>query len=118
MIDVVVPEEQEGTKAVVRSWLKKVGDPVAENDPLVELETDKVTLSVTSPDNGTAAEEVPADYRSDSFEIGFNANYLKDILHQIDGDTVELHLADPGAPTLIRQDDKSSALYVLMPMRV
>jgi DNA polymerase-3 subunit beta len=82
------------------------------------LETDKVTLSVTSPDNGTAAEEVPADYRSDAFEIGFNANYLKDILHQIEGDTVELHLADPGAPTLIRQDEKSPALYVLMPMRV
>ena len=82
------------------------------------VENDKVTLSVTSPDNGTAAEEVPADYRSDALEIGFNANYLKDILHQIDGDTVELHLADPGAPTLIRQDDKSPALYVLMPMRV
>ena len=82
------------------------------------LEADKVTLSVTSPDNGTAAEEVPADYSSDSFEIGFNANYLKDILGQIDGDTVELHLADPGAPTLIRQDEKSPALYVLMPMRV
>jgi DNA polymerase-3 subunit beta len=82
------------------------------------LENDKVTLSVTSPDNGTAAEEIPADYRSDAMEIGFNANYLKDILHQIDGDTVELHLADPGAPTLIRQDEKSPALYVLMPMRV
>jgi DNA polymerase-3 subunit beta len=82
------------------------------------LETDKVTLSVTSPDNGTAAEEVPADYSSEAFEIGFNANYLKDILGQIDGDTVELHLADAGAPTLIRQDEKSPALYVLMPMRV
>jgi DNA polymerase-3 subunit beta len=82
------------------------------------LDSDKVTLSVTSPDNGTAAEEVPADYRSEALEIGFNANYLKDILAQIDGDTVELHLADPGAPTLIRQDDKSPALYVLMPMRV
>ena len=82
------------------------------------LEMDKVTLSVTSPDNGTAAEEVPADYKSDGFEIGFNANYLKDILAQIDGDTVELHLADAGAPTLIRQDEKSPALYVLMPMRV
>jgi DNA polymerase-3 subunit beta len=82
------------------------------------LDNDKVTLSVTSPDNGTAAEEVPAQYASDSFEIGFNANYLKDILGQIDGDTVELHLADAGAPTLIRQDDKSAALYVLMPMRV
>ena len=82
------------------------------------LEMDKVTLSVTSPDNGTAAEEVPADYKSDGFEIGFNANYLKDILAQIDGDTVELHLADAGAPTMIRQDEKSPALYVLMPMRV
>ena len=82
------------------------------------LEKDRVTLSVTSPDNGTAAEEVPADYSSEEFEIGFNANYLKDILAQIDGDTVELHLADAGAPTLIRQDEKSPALYVLMPMRV
>jgi DNA polymerase-3 subunit beta len=82
------------------------------------LENDKVTLSVTSPDNGTAAEEVPADYSAAGFEIGFNANYLKDILGQIEGDTVELHLADAGAPTLIRQDEKSPALYVLMPMRV
>jgi DNA polymerase-3 subunit beta len=82
------------------------------------LEPDRVTLSVTSPDNGTAAEEVPADYKSDGFEIGFNANYLKDILGQIEGDTVELHLADAGAPTLIRQNDTSPALYVLMPMRV
>ncbi|OCC23101.1 DNA polymerase III subunit beta [Croceicoccus estronivorus] len=82
------------------------------------LDHDKVTLSVTSPDNGTAAEELPADYSADGFEIGFNANYLKDILSQIEGDTVELHLADAGAPTLIRQDAKSAALYVLMPMRV
>ena len=82
------------------------------------LEPDKVTLSVTSPDNGTAAEEIAADYASDGFEIGFNANYLKDILSQIDADTVELHLADAGAPTLIRENDKSPALYVLMPMRV
>jgi len=82
------------------------------------LDNDRVTLSVTSPDNGTASEEVPADYKSSGFEIGFNATYLKDILGQIEGDTVELHLADAGAPTLIRQDDKSPALYVLMPMRV
>lgn len=82
------------------------------------LETDKITLSVTSPDNGTAAEEVSGEYSSDGFEIGFNANYLKDILSQIDGDSVELHLADAGAPTLIRQDENSPSLYVLMPMRV
>ena len=82
------------------------------------LDRDKVTLSVTSPENGTAAEEVPGDYGSQSFEIGFNSRYLLDILGQIDGDLVEVHLADAAAPTLIRENDKSQALYVLMPMRV
>ncbi len=82
------------------------------------LEKDKVTLTVTSPDNGTAAEELAAEYDAEGFEIGFNAGYLKDILSQIDSDTVEIHLADAGAPTLIRKDDNAPALYVLMPMRV
>jgi len=82
------------------------------------LERDKITLSVTSPENGTAAEEVPGDYTSEGFEIGFNARYLLDILGQIEGDTVEVHLADAAAPTLIRENDKAPALYVLMPMRV
>ena len=82
------------------------------------LDKDKVTLTVTSPDNGSATEELPAEYGADGFEIGFNAGYLKDILNQIDADTVEIHLADAGAPTLIRKDENSPALYVLMPMRV
>tara|TARA_A100001391_G_scaffold46046_2_gene27179 strand:- start:63039 stop:64166 length:1128 start_codon:yes stop_codon:yes gene_type:complete len=82
------------------------------------LEPDKVTLTVTSPDNGNAAEEVSAEYSSDPLEIGFNAAYLKDVLGQIDSDMVELHFADAGAPTLIRKDENSPALYVLMPMRV
>jgi DNA polymerase-3 subunit beta len=84
----------------------------------MSLDKDKITLSVTSPENGTAAEEVPGDYSSSSFDIGFNARYLLDILGQIDGDTVEVHLADAAAPTLIRENDKAPALYVLMPMRV
>ena len=82
------------------------------------LDRDRITLSVTSPENGTAAEEVPGDYSATGFEIGFNSRYLLDILGQIDGDVVEVHLADAAAPTLIRENDKASALYVLMPMRV
>jgi DNA polymerase-3 subunit beta len=82
------------------------------------VDRDKITLSVTSPENGTASEEVPGDYAAQPFEIGFNARYLMDILHQIDGDLVEVHLADAAAPTLIRENDKAPALYVLMPMRV
>ena len=56
MIEVRVPDEQEGTKAVVRSWLKKIGEAVAVNDPLVELETDKVTQEVPAPAAGVLAE--------------------------------------------------------------
>ena len=82
------------------------------------VDRDKVTLSVTSPEAGTATEELAADYGADNIEIGFNARYLLDILGEIDGDTVEVHLADAAAPTLLRENDKSSALYVLMPMRV
>ncbi len=82
------------------------------------LDRDKITLSVTSPENGTAAEEVSGDYAAAPFEIGFNSRYLLDILGQVHGDTVEVHLADAAAPTLIRENDKAPALYVIMPMRV
>jgi DNA polymerase-3 subunit beta len=82
------------------------------------LDKDRITLSVTSPENGTAAEEVPGDYTALPFEIGFNSRYLLDILGQLEGDQIEVHLADAAAPTLIRENDKAPALYVLMPMRV
>mgnify|MGYP003574959614 CR=1 FL=1 len=56
MIEVRVPDETEGTKAVVRAWLRKVGDLVFENEPLVELETDKVTQEVPAPAAGVLTE--------------------------------------------------------------
>jgi 2-oxoglutarate dehydrogenase E2 component (dihydrolipoamide succinyltransferase) len=56
VIDVLVPEEQEGTKAVVRAWLRQVGDRVEVNDPLVELETDKVAVEVPAPAAGVLRE--------------------------------------------------------------
>jgi DNA polymerase-3 subunit beta len=84
----------------------------------MSVDRDKITLSVTSPENGVATEEISADYGADGMEIGFNARYLLDILGQVDGDVVEVHLADAAAPTLLRENDKANALYVLMPMRV
>ncbi|MFE0758146.1 lipoyl domain-containing protein, partial [Inquilinus sp. NPDC058860] len=54
--DVLAPVQQEGTKAAVRGWLAAVGDTVREGDPLVELETDKVTVEVPAPASGTLVE--------------------------------------------------------------
>ncbi|OWJ68078.1 dihydrolipoamide acetyltransferase family protein [Inquilinus limosus] len=55
-VDVLAPVQQEGTKAAVRGWLAAVGDTVREGDPLVELETDKVTVEVPATASGTLVE--------------------------------------------------------------
>lgn len=56
-VEIRAPAEQtEGTRSQVLRWLKSVGEVVAENEPLIELETDKVTVEVASPGSGTLRE--------------------------------------------------------------
>lgn len=61
VFDVTVPEEQEGTRAVVRNWLRKLGETVNLDDPLVELETDKVTQEIPAPMTGVLGEILMQD---------------------------------------------------------
>ncbi len=75
-------------------------------------------LSVTNPDHGTASEEIAVAFEPESFEIGFNARYLLDIIAQIRTDNAVFLFNDSGSPTLVREEGESRALYVLMPMRV
>ena len=77
-----------------------------------------LTLSATSPDAGSATEEIEVDYKATPLEIGFNSRYLLDITEQIAGSEARFLLADAGSPTLVRDGADESALYVLMPMRV
>jgi 2-oxoglutarate dehydrogenase E2 component (dihydrolipoamide succinyltransferase) len=56
LADVLVPPNEEGTRATVLKWCKQVGDSVAKDEPLVELETDKVTVEIPSPASGTLIE--------------------------------------------------------------
>jgi 2-oxoglutarate dehydrogenase E2 component (dihydrolipoamide succinyltransferase) len=54
--NIVMPMEQEGSKSVVRAWLKQVGDAVKRDEPIVELETDKVAVEVPAPADGVLTE--------------------------------------------------------------
>jgi 2-oxoglutarate dehydrogenase E2 component (dihydrolipoamide succinyltransferase) len=54
--DVLVPANEEGTRATILRWCKAVGDTVIKDEPLVELETDKVTVEVPAPVSGTLIE--------------------------------------------------------------
>jgi 2-oxoglutarate dehydrogenase E2 component (dihydrolipoamide succinyltransferase) len=61
-VDVRMPEEHnEGTEASLGTWLKRVGDAVRENEPLVEISTDKVTIEIASPGTGVLTEVLKSD---------------------------------------------------------
>ena len=86
----------------------------------LSLAKDLLVISAASPEQGTASEELGSDlvdYQFGPLEIGFQARYLSDVTEQIRG-KVEFIFADGAAPTLVRDQDDSSAVYVLMPMRV
>lgn len=84
----------------------------------LNLESDRLVLSVNNPEGGSATEELAVNYQADPIEIGFNARYLLDIAQQLESDQAIFLLADPGAPTMVRDSEDDGALYVLMPMRV
>ena len=77
-----------------------------------------LVLSASSPDQGSATEEIEVDYAGEAMEIGFNSRYLLDITAQIEGDNARFTLADAASPTILSEIEDASALYVLMPMRV
>lgn len=56
MLEIRVPAEQEGTRSQVLRWLKQPGERVRLHEPLVELETDKVTVEVPAPADGVLSE--------------------------------------------------------------
>jgi DNA polymerase III subunit beta len=82
------------------------------------IENGSLVVSATSPENGTAVEELEARYSASPLEIGFNSRYLLDITEQIEGEGAQFVMSDAGSPTLVRDSADASALYVLMPMRV
>ena len=84
----------------------------------LSLETDKLTLSVNAPDSGAAEEELAVAYGDERLDIGFNAKYLLEIASQVDRENAVFMFNSAGDPTLMREGNDTSAIYVVMPMRV
>ncbi len=84
----------------------------------LQLNEGALLLSASSSETGAAREELEVVYKAGAMEIGFNSRYLLDIANQIEGEGAVFELADPASPTVVRDQDDDSSLYVLMPMRV
>jgi DNA polymerase-3 subunit beta len=84
----------------------------------LSLEEDRLVLSVNAPDSGNAEEELAVAYSDEKLEIGFNAKYLLEIASQVDRENAVFMFNSSGDPTLMREGNDTSAVYVVMPMRV
>ncbi|SHI41285.1 DNA polymerase III, beta subunit [Shimia gijangensis] len=84
----------------------------------LQLDEDKLVLSVNAPDSGAAEEELVVAYNDERLEIGFNAKYLLEIASQVDRENAVFMFNSAGDPTLMREGNDTSAVYVVMPMRV
>ena len=80
--------------------------------------TNHVSITTSSPELGSAQEEIDATYNGEVLEIGYNFRYLLDILAEITGDVVKISFADASSPSVIYDTSDNSAVFVLMPMRV
>ena len=84
----------------------------------LSLDEDRLVLSVNAPDSGAAEEELAVAYGAEPLEIGFNAKYLQEIADQVDRENAVFLFNSSGDPTLMREGNDESAVYVVMPMRV
>ncbi len=84
----------------------------------LQLDEDRLVLSVNAPDSGAAEEELGVAYGDERLEIGFNAKYLLEIASQVDRENAVFLFNSAGDPTLMREGNDTSAVYVVMPMRV
>jgi DNA polymerase-3 subunit beta len=84
----------------------------------LSLDEDRLILSVNAPDSGAAEEELAVAYGDERLEIGFNAKYLLEIASQVDRENAVFLFNSSGDPTLMREGNDTTAVYVVMPMRV
>lgn len=85
----------------------------------LQVEKNRVEISVNTPDLGEGVEEIATDYEGVNIVIGFNGRYLTEVLNVIEeGKTITLFLKDETSPGLIQAVEDSDFSYVIMPMRI
>ena len=85
----------------------------------LQIEKDKMEISVNTPDLGEGTEEIAIDHNGDNIIIGFNGRYIVDMLNVIEeGQNISLYLKDETSPGLIQAEKDADFSYVIMPMRI
>jgi len=75
-------------------------------------------ISCTNTEQEEAQEELDIDYRGEALDIGFNVQYLLDVLNNLQAEEVEIALGDANSSALVTVPKRSDFKYVVMPMRI
>jgi DNA polymerase-3 subunit beta len=118
----VIPEEAKtkisADKQQLLSALKRVALFTTPESMVVRIEMakDKMVISKASPSLGEAREELDVDYKGKELTVGFNPDYIIDLLKTADQEKINLELVDPDKPGVIRFG--SEYVYVVMPRQM
>ncbi len=86
------------------------------------LKADELELSATNFDlGGEARENLKIQYKNENLEIGYNSNYIIDILKQVDGDEVNFELDSPTSATILKSaadEENENYFFLVMPLRL
>ena len=83
------------------------------------LETDRLVVKANNAETQEEAEEeVSVGYQGEPFEIGFNVDYLQDVLGVVDTQEVRISISDNGGSALIETGGSEESVFVVMPMRL
>jgi len=81
----------------------------------LEVFKNKLVVSKSTPDIGESYEELPIEYEGKEILIGFNPDYLLDVLKNLEDETIEFELTESEKPGVIRKPDY---IYIVLPMRL
>jgi DNA polymerase III subunit beta len=85
----------------------------------IQIEKDKMEISVNTPDLGEGVEEIAVDYTGENLIVGFNGRYLIEMLSVLEEEQkISFLLKDESSPCLIQAEKDQDFSYVVMPMRI
>lgn len=84
----------------------------------VILSNETLQLIASNPEQEEAEDTVSVDYQGHRLEMGFNANYVLDVLAVVEDETIKITLSDSNSSALIEEASASDSVYVVMPMRL
>jgi DNA polymerase-3 subunit beta len=119
----LVPESFEYEVPLPREELLEVVRRIAvmaqRNSPLrVRFAEGEVVISARTQDVGEAQESLPIPFSGEPLEIGFNAEFLRDGIESVSGETVRMRLISPLRPCVLQAEGSEDFLYLIMPIRL